>query len=541
MCPRTDESVTTGPCGTTIDRYFVEKRLGGGGFGSVYLARHSVLGQHVALKLLLPQHTRNREVVARFVREAKSAASIKSKHIVAVSDFGTTQTGEAFLVMELLEGRDLETIITEEGKFAVEWALRFTEQILDGLSAAHAVGVVHRDMKPANVFVSRAADGTPWVKLVDFGISKANMENETQNLTRTGAVIGTPAYMSPEQFTGMREVDHRTDIYAVAVVLYQMLSGRLPYDENTYERLILKVVTEGPTPLRQVAPDLPEPVLALVERGLKREPSDRFQSADEFKNEALRVLSVVTGSGRKSAPPPSAVNGPSQTYAASQLLTPATQQYAQVSQQHHTPAPQQHYTPQQYTPQPFPVVPQQHFTPQQYTHQPFPVVPQPSTPMAFDRPSAAQTMQTRKGPSPALIVFGILCGIGLLATGVLLLVAYWSDEPDDSFASGNSGVTVSEPVVSNGDSNFAVRAQSVLEGAQQDFGGCRLQGIPVSVQVQVTVQGAQIVAPMFATNTPEGQVAQCLATSFAQRANETGPWLSAEGETITFSANAAAQ
>jgi serine/threonine protein kinase len=450
VCPRTNESVTVGPCGTTIDRYEIEKRLGGGGFGSVYRAKHTGLGQHVALKILLSRHAHNREVVARFVREAKSAASIKSGHIVAVTDFGTTAAGEAFLVMELLEGRDLETVLIEEGKFAIEWALRFTEQILEGLASAHAVGVIHRDMKPANVFVTRASDGSPWLKLVDFGISKAAaLGTESQGLTRTGAVIGTPSYMSPEQFTGMSDVDHRTDLYAVTVILYQMLSGRLPYEEETYERLILKVVTEGPRPLRAIAPELPEPLLQLVDKGLQKEPAARFQSAHEFKDAVHHLLGRVTDSGRRSAPPPSAAigNTHADARAPSHMQTPAmhapgihTPAMHTALPQHQTPqrqtphyqaphyqTPQPHYpTPHHATPQPHYPTPQAHYpTPQPHYPAPQHYTPtsqgQPSTPMAFDRHRTPSHSQSRGGPSAVLIAFAIFCGVGLLG-----LVGFWS-------------------------------------------------------------------------------------------------------------------
>lgn len=306
-CPRLRVSVTAGVCGTRIERYDIERFVGGGGFGAVYLARHAVLGQAVAIKLLRREVATNTDVVARFLREARAAASIDSPHVVRVSDFGTTSDGVAFYVMEMLAGRDLDALL-HEGALPVPRAVDLALQALEGLAAAHAAGVIHRDVKPANIVLAMErghGSDRDHVKVVDFGLSKVSLAGGAQQLTLTGAMIGTPHYMPPEQFRGARDIDARADIYAMGVVLYQMLSGALPYDAPTYQQLLLKICIEPPRPLRDAAPMLPTAIVEVVERAMAADPDQRFQSARALA-EALRGAFAASSSPH--APPRAAAS-----------------------------------------------------------------------------------------------------------------------------------------------------------------------------------------------------------------------------------------
>ncbi len=269
--------------GQSIDRYRVEELLGEGGFGSVYRARHIMMNRIVALKLLHKGQS-SPEMRERFIREAQAVAQINSPHIVQMFDCGITDENQPFIAMELLDGHDLEHRLATEG-VTVGHAIELTLEVLDGLGAAHAAGIVHRDLKPANVFLKRGANGDE-VRLLDFGISKIQSE-AVRSLTQTGVVMGTPHYMSPELFRGAKDADHRVDIYAVAVMLFEMLSAHTPHHADTYEQMVLKVVTEPPISLEAVAPHVPPALVNIVERGLAKDPNARFQSVSELRDALL--------------------------------------------------------------------------------------------------------------------------------------------------------------------------------------------------------------------------------------------------------------
>ncbi len=270
-----DAAVAEARLGQTIDRYRLEAVLGAGGFGAVYRARHLVMDRLVALKLLHAGLARSDSVRERFLREAQILARLHHPNVVGVHDCGITPDGEVFLAMELLSGEDLATRLHRLGTMDPATTLAVIDAVLDGLGVAHAAGIVHRDLKPANVFLAR--EGTmERPKVVDFGISKAG---DRDRLTRTGALLGTPVYMAPETFVhGTSAVDARADLYAVGVMLFEMLSGRLPYDAPSYEGLVVKMATEPPPPLASVASVSPE-LAAVVERALRRDPSTRFADA----------------------------------------------------------------------------------------------------------------------------------------------------------------------------------------------------------------------------------------------------------------------
>jgi serine/threonine-protein kinase len=265
-------------------RYRILRRIGAGGMGAVYEGDHVELGRRVAIKFLLERYDDDDEAVARFRREARTASQIGHANIIDVFDVGVDDRGRSFIVMELLAGLTLGEIIQRGGPMPTERAVAVIRQVLAGLGAAHDKGIVHRDMKPDNVFVeNRGDDRHDLVKIVDFGISKILAANESKiRLTATGAVIGTPVYMAPEQAMGLVEVDHRVDLYAVGVMLYEMLVGRPPFEGPSYAALVSQHLHAAPPSLTVTRPDVPRVVAEVVARALAKEPADRFGSAAEM-------------------------------------------------------------------------------------------------------------------------------------------------------------------------------------------------------------------------------------------------------------------
>ncbi len=292
--------------GAVIDeRYRVIRRIGEGGMGIVYEVEHIVIEKRLALKVLRDDYSKRPDVVARFRQEAKSASRIGSEHIVDISDFGETPSGASYFVMELLDGEDLSDTLAREGTLPLARTVDILCQCARSLASAHAKGIVHRDMKPENIFLIRRDDRPDFVKIVDFGIAKmSDLETPGQpgrKLTKTGMIFGTPEYMSPEQAAG-RSLDHRVDIYALGVIFFELLTGRVPFTGDTFMGILTQHMFEEPPRLSQANPSVkvPDSVEAFVQRALAKEPNDRFATCDEF----IEVLEqAVRGIGPSDAAP----------------------------------------------------------------------------------------------------------------------------------------------------------------------------------------------------------------------------------------------
>jgi eukaryotic-like serine/threonine-protein kinase len=264
------------------ERYVIEAQLGGGAAGVVLSATHADLKQRVAIKLL---RDRAPVSVERMVREARAALSLHSEHVVRVMDVGRDREGHAFIVMEQLEGSDLGTLLQQRGCFGISESVDYVLQACAGISEAHARGIVHRDLKPSNLFLTRRADGAPLIKVLDFGISKTAEDEDTEtSLTGPAELIGSPRYMSPEQVRGSRDVDHRSDIWALGVILFRFLSGVAPFGGKGkgISGALTSVVMDDPPSLPELVPGLPPELESAVLRCLAKSPENRYESAAEL-------------------------------------------------------------------------------------------------------------------------------------------------------------------------------------------------------------------------------------------------------------------
>jgi serine/threonine-protein kinase len=263
-------------------KYRVERVLGQGGMGVVVAAHHILLDEKVALKFLLPEAMEVADAVARFEREARAAVKIKSEHVARVTDVGRLETGSPYIVMEYLEGVDLATWRVEHQVLQLAEAVDLILQACEAIAEAHALGIVHRDLKPANLFLARRPSGPPIVKVLDFGISKSTLAAAQSHLTHTTALLGTPHYMSPEQMQSARTVDVRSDIWALGVIVYELLGGRLPFEGETLTELIAAVLTRETEPLRSHRADLPPAVEDVVSRCLAKNPAARYANIGQL-------------------------------------------------------------------------------------------------------------------------------------------------------------------------------------------------------------------------------------------------------------------
>jgi serine/threonine-protein kinase len=278
------------------DRYQIIRRIGEGGMGAVYEAKHTVIGKRVAVKVLLEKFLAKSDFVARLLQEARLASSIGHEHIVDVTDFGTTSDGRSFVVMEFLDGESLAELAMREAPLPIERSLGIARQVASALGAAHAKGIFHRDVKPENIYLVRRGDAD-FVKVVDFGISKAvkpggDEGGEGYRLTHTGLLLGTPLYMSPEQARGEEDLDHRVDIWALGVLLYECLTGEVPFRASNYLGIISQVLTHVPTPPSKLRPELgiSDAVEAVVMRAMDKDRARRYQTMAEVEGDLERLL-----------------------------------------------------------------------------------------------------------------------------------------------------------------------------------------------------------------------------------------------------------
>jgi eukaryotic-like serine/threonine-protein kinase len=287
--------------GATIGNYKVVAKLGEGGMGAVYLAEHPLIGKKVALKVLHEEYAANQEVVSRFFNEAKAVNDIGHPNIVDIIDYGVvqTQTGPGFVyfIMEYLHGAALADVIRRESPLPPERALHIAAQIADCLAASHAKGIIHRDLKPDNVFLIPRPRETDFVKVLDFGIAKLTGNDGKSSRTRTGIVMGTPAYMSPEQCEGRGNIDHRTDIYALGILLYEMITGKVPFSGDGYGEVLVQHLTKIPERPSTIRGVIPPHVEAVVMKALEKKPADRFQSMEQFLGALRDPMGFVNASG----------------------------------------------------------------------------------------------------------------------------------------------------------------------------------------------------------------------------------------------------
>jgi serine/threonine-protein kinase len=284
--------------GDIIDgKYRIVRLIGEGGMGAVYEAENMRIHRKVAIKVLHAGVAQTGEAVSRFEREAQAAGRIGSEHIVEVLDMGNLSSGDRYMVMEFMDGDSLSGRIRARTRLTPGEIYPIMHQLLDALGAAHGAGIIHRDLKPDNVYLLKTRGGkADFVKLLDFGISKFNQLSGDSgfSMTRTGAVMGTPYYMAPEQAKGARDLDHRVDLYAAGVILYEAITGEVPFNADTFNELLFKIVLEAAKPVEHVVPNMDPNFAAIVNKSMAREPAQRFQTAKEFQ-QALEQWAAGAG------------------------------------------------------------------------------------------------------------------------------------------------------------------------------------------------------------------------------------------------------
>ena len=277
-------SASVNPGDVLADKYRVERVLATGGMGVVVAAHHLQLDEQVAIKFLRDETLSDPEAVARFAREARAAIKIKSEHVTRVIDVGALASGAPYMVMEYLEGETLATFLRLRGALPLGQAVEFMLHTCEAIAEAHALGIIHRDIKPANLFVTRRADGLMAIKVLDFGISKLATSGGpwSGELTRKSVALGSPSYMSPEQLACASAVDARTDIWSLGVTFYEMLTGQVPFYADTTPQLCGKILRDPAPPAREIRPNTPEGVEAILRKCLEKEREDRYENVGEL-------------------------------------------------------------------------------------------------------------------------------------------------------------------------------------------------------------------------------------------------------------------
>jgi len=320
FCPNDGQTLrSSGPTHDLVgqvlaDRYHIMKKLGEGGMGQVYLAEHVKMGRRSAIKVMNPSMVHDPEAVARFNREASNASRISDAHVCAIYDFGETPEGLIYLAMEFIEGEPLTELVRREGALSLARAADIAIQVAAALQAAHDLGIVHRDLKPDNIMLTRSRDGADAVKVVDFGLAKAvGGEGGGQKVTRTGLVVGTPEFMSPEQLSGDK-LDGRSDVYSLGLVLFNMLTGTLPFAADSVQEAMIKRLTDEPAELIEVRPDLhfPAGLQQVLDTALARSPVDRYQSAAKLAHD-LAAVAGLSGAAGGAALPATLTDGDDET------------------------------------------------------------------------------------------------------------------------------------------------------------------------------------------------------------------------------------
>jgi serine/threonine protein kinase len=271
--------------GSTVGNYEVLQKVGEGAMGSVFSAHHPRIGKKVALKVIHPELATNEEMLARFFTEARAVTQIGHENIVEVQDYGQTPEGESFIVMELLEGRSLGEVLKREGALPVARAVHISLQLANGLAAAHARGIIHRDLKPDNIMLIRRGGDPDFVKILDFGLAKLTGPGAggMGPKTRTGSLLGTAHYMAPEQAESSKQIDHRVDVYALGCIIFQLLTGRVPFPGEGFGDVLIKHIREPPPLLSRLNPQVPKGIEKIVLHALAKKPEFRFATMEEFR------------------------------------------------------------------------------------------------------------------------------------------------------------------------------------------------------------------------------------------------------------------
>jgi eukaryotic-like serine/threonine-protein kinase len=288
---------------TLAGKYSIEKLIKRGGMGAVYLGKHVLMDKTVAIKVLHPSLALDDDVVARFSREAKAASRISHPHAVSVTDFGESENGVVFLVMEYLDGKTLKEVIKADGPMPLDRVVEIVRQVAGALDVAHQQGVVHRDLKSDNIMLSQT-NGGDWAKVLDFGIAKIQQAEGARDVDITAAnlVIGTPQYMSPEQCSQSGPIDARSDIYSFGIIIFEMLAGRVPFTGESPTMIMMKQVQDPPPSILEVRPEVGTGLTQVISKALAKQPADRFQTAGEL-SEALADAATASESSAFAAPP----------------------------------------------------------------------------------------------------------------------------------------------------------------------------------------------------------------------------------------------